>query len=251
MNSSKPSPPFSGHCLAMASAVNPCPRRPHFSQQSLPNVPLPYNHVFTILTLEQVTSHIVPRIPPYIAYHLVIASRSTTDSITPELAESAFSVKQAMSAINKAIQELPNYSKHLYSSQSRHAHAVIESLQARFTASSRQSSNAFELLSKVSPCDSSRFLRWKQSSTKCEQRAPRQHWRALPSLPGHEDSSPRVTTNQSCRRSPIQGLAMHLKHWTLSPSKSTPPIHTFIRPEMPPFKASSRLSMNCPHCTSN
>ena len=40
------------------------------------------------------------------------------EDITTELAKATLAVKQAISVINKAIEELPNYSKHLYSSRS-------------------------------------------------------------------------------------------------------------------------------------
>jgi paraquat-inducible protein B len=80
---------------------------------------------------------------------LVTTSRSTMEDITPELAEATLAVKQAMAVINRAIQELPTYSKQLYSSQSEHAQAVIKSLQSHYTTSSKLFSNALELLSKV------------------------------------------------------------------------------------------------------
>lgn len=70
------------------------------------------------------------------------------EDITTELAETTLAIKQAMSVINRAIQELPIYSKHLYSSHLEHAQAVIKSLQSHFTVSSRLFSNALEMLSK-------------------------------------------------------------------------------------------------------
>lgn len=81
--------------------------------------------------------------------YLVTASRSIMEDITTELAKATLAVKQAISVINKAIEELPNYSKHLYSSQAEHAQAVIKSLQAHYTTSSKLFSYALELLSKV------------------------------------------------------------------------------------------------------
>lgn len=71
------------------------------------------------------------------------------EDITTELAETTLGIKQAMTVINRAIQELPNYSKHLYSSQLEHAQVVIKSLQAHYAMSSKLFSNALELLSKV------------------------------------------------------------------------------------------------------